>query len=349
MEFDLMTRAASWSDTAVLARKLEQAGYSGMLYTETSQVPWMMIATASQAAPSLSFSTGIAVAFPRSPMIAAQVAWELAGNTAGKFRLGLGSQVKGHIQRRYATTYDKPAARMKDYVLAVKACFRAFNGDERLRHEGDFYPLSLLPPQWMPEHHAFGDIKVDIAAVGPYMTRVAGEVADGVHVHPWHSMQYLENRLLPAVAEGAAKAGRSLEDIDFIVPVFAVPGDTPEERATLDHRARTQIAFYGSTPNYHFQFDDLGYQGMTAKMGERLRAGDIEGMAAMITDEMMDHYALVTRWDDMADQLIARYGKFAARVVMYLGQDDISEDPVKLGKWGEIARAVRAGTGEAVV
>ena len=341
MEFDLMTRVASWSDTAALAVKLERAGYSGMLYTETSQVPWMMIATAAQAAPSLAFSTGIAVAFPRSPMIAAQIGWELAGNTQGKFRLGLGSQVRGHITRRYAMAYDRPAARMKDYIQAVKACFRAFQGKERLNHEGPFYALSLLPPQWAPPMHDYGDIKVDLAAVGPYMTRVAGEVADGVHVHPWHSMPYIENRLLPAVGEGAARVGRRLSDIDFIVPVFAVPGDSPEERAELYQVAKTQVAFYGSTPNYHFQFDDLGYEGMTARIGERLKAGDSAGMAALITDEMMEHYALVARWDDMADQLVARYGKFASRVVMYLGQDDVSDDPKKAGKWGEIARAVR--------
>ncbi len=343
MEFDLMTRYASWQETANLARNLEGAGYSGMLYTETSQVPWMMIAAAATAAPSLTFSTGIAVAFPRSPMISAQVAWELAENTQGRFRLGLGSQVRGHIQRRYSIPYDKPAARMRDYILAVKACFRAFKGDERLKHEGPFYNLDLLPPQWSPPRHDYHDIKVDLAAVGPYMTRAAGEVADGVHVHPWHSMHYVENRLLPAVEEGAAKAGRSIGDIDFIVPVFAVPGDSEEERAQLLHRAKTQIAFYGSTPNYHFQWDDLGFEGMTQKMGELLRTGDTDAMAAEITDEMLEHYAVVARWDDMADRLIARYKGFASRVVMYLGQDDVFADSRRLGKWGEIANAVRAG------
>lgn len=338
-----MTRYASWRDTAELARQLEAAGYSGMLYTETSQVPWMMIAAAATAAPTLNFATGIAVAFPRSPMIAAQVAWELAANTQGRFRLGLGSQVKGHIQRRYSVPYDKPAARMRDYILAVKACFRAFGREEKLSHEGQFYNLNLLPPQWTPPDHEYGDIKVDLAAVGPLMTRVAGEVADGVHVHPWHSMPYIENRLLPAVREGAEKVGRSLDDIDFIVPVFAVPGDSPEERADLLHRAKTQIAFYGTTPNYHFQWDDLGYEGMTAKLGQLLRTGDTDAMAAEITDEMLDHYACVARWDDMADRLIERYSRFASRVVMYLGQDDVYADSKRLGRWGEIARAVRAG------
>ena len=131
-----MTGSSTWSDAAELAKTLEDNGFSGMLYTETGQVPWMQIAAAAMAAPSLTFTTGIAVAFPRSPMVSAQVAWELAGETQGKFRLGLGSQVKGHVTRRYASEFSQPAKRMKDYVEAVKACLRAFRGEEKLSHDG---------------------------------------------------------------------------------------------------------------------------------------------------------------------------------------------------------------------
>lgn len=336
-----MTAASTWEHTIALARKLERVGFSGILYTETSQVPWMKIAAAAMAAPSLMFTTGIAVAFPRSPMIAAQIAWELAENTKGRFRLGLGSQVKAHIERRYGIPYDQPAARMKDYVQAVKACLRAFRGEEKLKHEGAFHQLSLLPPQWTPHSHEYGDVKIDISAVGPYMTKAAGEVADGIHVHPWHSMAYLKNRLLPGVAEGAAKAGRAVSEIDLIVPVFAVPGNNPEEREPLLKQAKTQIAFYGSTPNYSFQFEDLGYEGMTRRLGERLKAGDVAGMARLITDEMLEHYAVVAKWDDLADKLLERYQGKAARVVTYLGEEAMVSDPKVLGKWGEIAKAVR--------
>lgn len=340
MKFDLMTGASTWADAAGLAQDLERVGFSGMLWTETSQVPWMQIAAAATAAPTLTFTTGIAVAFPRSPMVSAQIAWELAQNTEGRFRLGLGSQVKAHIERRYATEYSKPGPRMRDYVEAVQACFRAFRGDEKLSHDGEFYKLSMLPPQWTPPRHAHGDIKIDISAVGPYMTRVAGEVADGIHVHPWHSMPYIENRLLPGVAAAAEAVGRDVSDIELIVPVFMIPGDTPEERAALTHRAKTQIAFYGTTPNYAFQFEDLGYEGMTAKVGERLKAGDVNGMAALITDEMLEDYALVATWDEMADKLTGRYGNTASRVVTYLGEEEMRRDPHALAKWGEIATAV---------
>ena len=344
MEFDLMTGGnnLSWAESADLARKLQGAGFSGLLYTETSSVPWMSITAASMAAPELFFTTGIAVAFPRSPMVSAAVAYEMAANTGGRFRLGLGSQVKAHVTRRYGSEFDRPAARLRDYVSAVKACFRAFNREEKLSHDGDFYELSLLPPDWAPRAHDYRT-PVDISAVGPMMTRVAGEVADGVHVHPLHSMPYIENRLLPSLAEGAAKADRNVDELELIVPVFACPGDTPEERAAYTVQAKRQIAFYGSTPNYAFQFDDLGFEGTTAKIRDKFKSGDLGTIGEIITDEMLEHYALVSSWDDMADKLLERYRGTAGRVVMYLGGPQMQKDPTELGKWGEVARAVRAG------
>lgn len=342
MDIDVMTGSSSWDDAADLARRLQDAGFSGMLFTETSQVPWMQMAAAAMAAPDLFFTTGIAVAFPRSPMVSAAVAYEMAANTNGRFRLGLGSQVKAHVTRRYGSEFEKPAARLRDYVLAVKACFRAFNREERLAHEGEFYNLSLLPPDWSPKAHAL-PMKVDISAVGPVMTRVAGEVADGIHVHPLHSMPYIENRLLPAVADGAAKAGRSPDDVDLIIPVFACPGDTPEERAPLVAKARRQIGFYGSTPNYSFQFEDLGFEGTTGRIREKMKAGDLEGIGDEITEEMLDLYAVVAPWDEMADRLIGRYKGTAARVVMYMTEQHLRQDPDTIGKWGEVAAAVRSG------
>jgi probable F420-dependent oxidoreductase len=338
-----MTGAATWAATAQLARDVEAAGFSGMLFTETTQTPWMSIAVAATAAPRLEFSTGIAVAFPRSPIVSAGLAWELADNTGGRFRLGLGSQVRAHIERRYGVAFDPPGPRLRDYVLAVKACLRAFRGEEPLAHDGPYYKLSLLPATWAPRPHEHGDIKVDVSAVAPWMCRMAGEVADGIHVHPFHSLPYLRNRLLPAVGEGAAGAGRSVEHVDLIVPVFAIPGDTPEERARLVERARGQIAFYGSTRNYAFQFDDLGFEGTSARLNEKLKAGDIPGMAALITDEMLEAYTVVAPWDDMAAALRDRYDGVAARLVMYLAEDSIRADPSTLPRWGEIARAVVGG------
>jgi len=311
MEFDVMARATTWSGAADLARRVEAAGFSGMLFTEGHQVPWMNIAAASLAAPALHFSTGIAIAFARSPMISAQIAWELAQNTRGRFRLGLGSQVQAHIVRRYASPFDKPAPQMKDYVLAVKACLAAFRREAPLKHDGPYYKLSLLPEQWTPPRHGFEDVKVDISAVGPIMLRVAGEVADGVHVHPMHSMHYIKNRLLPGIAEGARRA------------------------------AKTTIAFYGATPNYAFQFDDLGHTGLREKLRDCLRTGDNERAQALVTDEILDQFAVVARWDDVAARMIERYKGIAQRLVIYLASHWREADATTLARWGEVARAVR--------
>jgi probable F420-dependent oxidoreductase len=342
MQFDLMFAGRTWDQTIAMAKTVEAAGFSGMVFTEQSQTPWMSIAAASLNAPSLEFLTGIAVAFPRSPIISAGLAWELAENTRGRFRLGLGSQVKAHIERRYGVEFDPPGPRLRDYVQAVRACFRAFRGEEPLSYDGPYYKLSLLPAMWAPHRHQYGDIKIDVSAVGDWMARMAGEVADGVHVHPFHSVHYLKERLLPAVTEGAARAGRSVNDVDLIVPVFAIPGDTPEERSTLLELTRGRIAFYGSTRNYAFQFDDLGFEGTSARINERLKAGDISGMAQLITDEMLDHFAIAAPWDEIADALLDRYGGLARRLVMYLGEDSIEADPANAARWGEIARAVTA-------
>lgn len=341
MEFDVMTRATTWANVSELARRVEAAGFSGMLFTEGHQVPWMNIAAASLAAPSLHFSTGIAIAFARSPMVSAEIAWELAQNTRGKFRLGLGSQVKAHIERRYASLFDKPAPQMKDYVLAVKACLSAFRREASLSHDGPYYKLSLLPDQWTPARHDHEDVKIDISAVGPIMVRVAGEVADGVHVHPMHSMHYIKHRLLPGLAEGAARAGRDPGRIDKIVPVIVAAGDTPEERAGPIQEAKTTIGFYGATPNYAFQFDDLGHTGLRDKLRDALRANDNARTQQLITDEILAEFAVVARWDDVADKMIERYRGIASRLVIYLASHWREIDSKTLARWGEVARAVR--------
>ncbi len=347
MNIDIMTGPNDWAGAAALARATQDAGFSGLLFTETSQVPWMQIAVASQAAHELFFTTGIAVAFPRSPMVTAQTAYELVGNTGGRFRLGLGSQVKAHVTRRYGAEFDRPAARLRDYVLAVKACFRAFDQEEKLAHDGDFYQLSLLPRDWSPRPHDH-ETKVDISAVGSVMTRVAGEVADGVHVHPLHSMAYIENRLLPLLAEGASEGGRSAGDIDLMIPVFTVSGESAEEKARSAGAAKRQIGFYGTTPNYAFQFDDLGFDGTTGRLRDAMKAGDLDAMEAVITDEMLDHYAVVADWDDLADRLINRYRGVASRIVLYSAAGDLRSadggDDRNAGRWAEVARAVRAAS-----
>ncbi|TAN22567.1 MAG: TIGR03617 family F420-dependent LLM class oxidoreductase [Actinomycetota bacterium] len=343
MKFDLMLGDAPWSSTASLAKGLEEVGFSGVVFTETSHAPWMSLAAAAMTTQRLELATGIAVAFARSPMVTAVSAWELADNSRGRFRLGLGSQVRAHIERRYGMPFDPPGPRLADYVRAVKACFRAFAEREPLNYQGTFYSLTLLPKQWKPSNHAYGDIKIDVAAVNPWMCRMAASVADGIHVHPLHSSVYLKKRLLPEVEKATRETGRNPKEVELTVPVFVVPGDTPEERAPMLAKARGQIAFYGSTRNYSFQFDDLGFEGTSALLNDRLKAGDIAGMADVINDEILSHFAVVGRWDEIADALRARYEGIASRLVIYLAEESIASDAKAMGKWGEIARAVTAG------
>jgi probable F420-dependent oxidoreductase len=342
VDLDVMTEPGTWHGVQALAGDVAAAGFAGMVFTEMRQPPWLSVVAAHQAAPSLDLATGIAVAFPRSPMITAQTAWELAEATDGRFRLGLGSQVRGSIERRYGSDFEPPVGRLRDYVLAVKACWAAFRGEAPLAYEGPHYRLTHLPPVARPRRHGHEDLRVDIAAVGTAMVRAAGEVADGIHVHPLHSVAYLERRLRPALVEGTTKAGRHVDDVALFVPVLAAPGDTPEERAPFVERCRAQLAFYGSTRNYAFQFDDLGFEGTTAKLAERLKAGDAAGGAALITDDVLEQFAVVCRWDELADRLLDRYGTIATRLIMYTAADDLRRDPQASGRWSEVAAAVRA-------
>ncbi len=173
------------------------------------------------------------------------------------------------------------------------------------------------------------------------MVRVAGEVADGVHVHPMHSMHYIKKRLLPGLAEGAARAGRDPSKIDKIIPVIVAAGNTPEEQALPIKEAKTTLAFYGATPNYAFQFDDLGYTGLRDQLRDCLKSGDSERSQALITEEILHQFAVVARWDDVADRMIERYKGIASRLVIYLASHWREVDPKTLDRWGEVARAVR--------
>jgi len=321
-----------------LARRAQTAGFAGLLFTEAGRTAYLNAAMASQAAPGLELSTGVAVAFPRSPFVTAATAWELQEATAGKFRLGLGTQVRTHVVRRYGTAFDRPGPRLRDYVLAVKACFDAFRTG-KLDHHGPFYNLDFITPQWSPGPIEVPDPKVDIAAVNPWMLRMAGEVADGVHVHPLGEPGYLPRHVVPKVAEGARKAGRSPSGIAIIVPAMTIVGDTDEERHKERELVRASMSFYGSTPNYAFIWDEAGFEGTTARLREKQKAGDFAGMAAQITDEHLTTFATESTWDELADKLIDKYAAVANRLVLY----NALGDPERFERYGQVARRISGG------
>lgn len=319
-----------------VARRTQSAGFSGLLFTETGRTAFLNAAVASQAAPGLELSTGVAVAFPRSPFVVAATAWELQEATGGRFRLGLGTQVRTHIVRRYGMGFDRPGPRLRDYVLAVKACFSAFRTGT-LDHHGEFYDLDFITPQWSPGPIAEPDPKVDIAAVNPWMLRMAGQVADGVHVHPIGEPGYLRRHVVPGIAAGAADAGRSPDEVDVIVPVLTIVGDSDEERHRERELVRASMSFYGSTPNYAFIWDEAGFEGTTARIRERQKAGDIAGMAAQITDDHLAVFATESTWDGLAAALVDTYAGLASRLVLY----NALSDPQRIDRYGEVARRLR--------
>lgn len=332
-----MTVPQPLAQMGALAQRTQAAGFSGLLLTETGRTAYLSAAVASQAAPGLELSTGVAVAFPRSPFVTAASAWELQEATGGKFRLGIGTQVRTHVVRRYGMAFEQPGPRLRDYVRAVKACFTAFRTG-KLDHHGDFYDLDFITPQWSPGPIGVPDPKVDIAAVNPWMLRMAGEVADGVHVHPLGEPGYIARHVLPNVAAGAEKAGHSPADVDMIIPAMTIVGDSDEERHNEREFVRASMSFYGSTPNYAFIWDEAGFEGTTARLREKQKAGDTAGMLAQITDEHIAAFATESTWDELADRLIGKYEGVATRLVLYnaLGGSDRFE------RYGDIAQRLSA-------
>jgi probable F420-dependent oxidoreductase len=345
MRVDVMAGGAELHAVQRFATDVQRAGVNGLVFTEAGRTAFLSVAAAALAAPGLDLATGVAVAFPRSPMVTAQTAWELAEATGGRFRLGLGTQVRTHAVRRYASEFDPPGPRLAEYVRAVKAIFRAFRGDEKLAFDGDYWSFSFLTPAWVPGPLDAPDPPVDVAAVNPWMWRMAGEVADGVHVHPVHSVSYLDEVAAPALAEGAARAGRDPGDLTIIVPVLPIVGDTEAEQEAMARQVRAQLGFYGSTPAYAFQFDRLGFEGLGGRLNAKLKEGDLAGQAGLLTDDVLDHFTVRATWAQLAGALVDRYRGRADRLVAYLAQPMWQREPSTLERWGDVARAVGQATG----
>jgi len=340
MKIDALVNAAPLATMQKLARDFEDAGFDGLVITEGGRTAYLSC-TAAALASDLELSTGVAVAFPRSPMVTASIAWELAEATGGKFRLGLGTQVRAHVERRYSSEFDPPGPRLRDYLKAVRAIFAGFRGGG-LDYTGEYYQHTLLPDVWSPGPIAVPDPAIDIAAVNPWMLRMAGEWADGVHVHPLNSPTYLRETVLPEVGLGAAQADRTIDDVSLIVPCFTVAGATEAERKGWRDWARFQIGFYGSTPNYSFIFEQLGREGTTQQLRGHQKAGDMAAMAEVIDDEMLSHFVVEGDWDEVGPKIVDRYDGIASRVVLYFAGTAWGRDRSSLEGFAKIAEAVSA-------
>ena len=310
ISFNLESAAAS-------ATEAEKAGYSGAFTAETSRDPFLPLAVAAEHTEKLELGTSIAVAFARSPMTVANTAWDLQNFSNGRFILGLGSQIKPHITKRFSMEWSSPAARMREYVQALHAIWDTWMTGDRLEFRGDFYQHTLMTPMFSPEPLTVAKPKVFIAAVGEMMTGVAGEVCDGWFSHGFTTASYLEEVSLPALNKGIDKAGRSASDVEISLPGFVVTGETEEEMAEAGLAVRKQIAFYGSTPAYRKVLDHHGWGDAQTELNHMSKQGQWDEMAEVIDQEMLETFAVVSEPANVAADLKARYGHLVDRFSFY--------------------------------
>ena len=305
------------SAAAEAARDAEAVGYDAVWTAETSHDPFFPLLLAAEHTERVELGTGIAIAFPRSPMHLANVGYDLQQYSKGRFILGLGSQIKAHIEKRFSATWSHPAARMRDLILAMRAIWDAWNAGTKLEYRGDFYSHTLMTPFFNPGPNPYGDPKVFLAAVGERMTEVAGEVADGLLAHAFTTEQYLREVTLPALERGLAKAGKARADIEISCPVFIVTGTTEEDRVKADRGTREQLAFYGSTPAYRTVLDHHGWGELQTDLNAMSKQGKWQEMGDLITDDMVETFAVVGEPEEIPKLVLARYGDVLDRVNFY--------------------------------
>lgn len=295
------------------ARELEEMGYNGLKSIETAHDPFLPLLLAAQSTSNIDLTTGIAVAFARSPMTLANMGHDLNAASKGRFVLGLGSQIRPHITKRYSMPWSAPAARMREFILAMRAIWACWHEGKPLEFLGKFYTHTLMTPFFTPDNLEYGPPKVYLAAVGPLMAEVAGEVADGLLVHGFTTRAYLETVTLPALERGFAKAGKSRADFEISYPVFCVTGRDETEIKAEATKMRQQIAFYGSTPAYKPVLDSIGSGDLQPELNAMSKQGRWEAMGELIDDSVLDAIAVQGDTQDIARQIKSRYGHIADR------------------------------------
>ena len=341
MELDLYCTQPHPARIGEIARQAQAAGFAGLWVTEAAHNPYIACALAAEAADRLVLGTDVAIAFPRSPMVTAQAAWDLAAQSGGRFILGLGTQVKAHLERRFSVPGDRLAPRVREYILALRAIFDAFAGRAPLRFEGEFHQFSLLTDFFNPGPLDVADPPIYLAGINERLLQVTGEVADGFCAHPVNSPKYLSEVMRPSIAEGAKQAGRDPSEITVVCPVFTIVGDPGPELDRQRDAIRLQIGFYGTTPSYSKLFEVHGRHDMTARLQAAARSGDQSKVAAEIDDELLDAFSVTSSWDGLADALLRRFDGLADRIFPYMLPK--LGDPAVAERWKAVAAAVAAG------
>ena len=343
MKLDALTTTLAIEDAGDYAGAVEAKGFHGLWIAETQVDPLLPLAVAAGRTGALRLGTAVAIAFARSPMVMAMDAWALQRASQGRLDLGLGTQVRAHVERRFAMPYDRPVARIREYVLALRHIWGAFQHEHPLRFAGEFYRFDLMSPFFDPGPIAHPDVKVYLAAVNEGMFRTAGEVADGIVAHPFSTASYLREIGMPALARGLVRAGRERASITVACPVFTLVDASPTLAAD-ERYVRQQIAFYGSTPTYRAVLAHHGW----AKIGEELsvlvRAGRLAELPGLVTDAMLDEF--VTRaptYEQLGRRLQDRYREVLDRVGLYGDASRIDRTDVD-ALWRGIESSPTAGT-----
>jgi probable F420-dependent oxidoreductase len=292
MRIDSVLHAKDLGIAAVQAARAEKLGHDSVWVTEEGTDPFLQAYSAVTATSGVRVGTAVTVAFARSPMTTATSAWQLASISGGRFVLGIGSQVKAHIERRYSMPWGKPVAQMRDYIAALGAIWQSWRTGERLQHSGPYYTHTLSAPFWQPQTHHY-DIPIWLAAVGPRMVELAGEMSDGLLLHPFSNREYEETVLLPALRRGMEKAGRSPGSVEVSRPVFMVMGDDESERAARLQQARRQLAFYASTPAYRPVLAAVGLDDLQPVLSNLVRDQRWDCMADVLDEDFLRHFTVV--------------------------------------------------------
>jgi probable F420-dependent oxidoreductase len=337
MKIDTGLVTADLREVPRLAAHAEQLGFEGLWTAEAGHDPYLPCAVAASATERAIIGTNIAVAFPRSPLVHAQVAWDLQVASRGRFVLGLGTQVKGHNERRYSVRWDQPGPRMREMIQLIRHIWDVWQHGTRPNFQGKFYQLSLMTPFFSPPPMEWPKIPIYIAGVNPYMCKLAGELADGFHVHPFHSVKYLRETVLPNIEAGLAKTGRSRGDIALATTGFVIGGANREEIERAKGAVRQQLAFYASTRTYQTVLDSHGWGETSQKLNERAAKGDWTGMADLITDEMLEVYAVEGTWDQVPALLRKKYEGIIDRLAFYVSVRPGAEDD----RWRRLVAACR--------
>jgi probable F420-dependent oxidoreductase len=300
------------------AQKAEGEGYDGVWSAETGHDPFLPLVIAAEHTERLELGTGIVVAFGRNPMTVANLGWDLNTYSEGRFLLGLGSQIKPHIEKRYSMPWSHPAPRMREFISAMRAIWDCWQNGTKLDFRGDFYSHTLMTPFFDPGPNEHGAPKVLLAAVGAGMTTVAGEVADGMLVHGFTTERYLREVTLPTIEAGLASSGRRRADFQLSYPAFVVTGDTEEQIRTAATGTRKQIAFYASTPAYRPVLELHGWGDLQVELNTLSKRGEWDEMGRRIDDAVLDAFAVTGTPEEIPGLLNQRFGDLVDRISLYM-------------------------------